>query len=239
MALGECIREYNYENLVNRVMVHANKNGIVLDGFPTATPTVGSYAVIYTGFSILPGGAPAGLYLRQAHTRWNPADWDHTGMATVIADVPAETKEVTGAGHMLHDNKVKLAKILALYNIWADEFESAANARFMNADVQGTRDNRLFDFGAYLGGANLNDNLAFAAAIPNFAKAKNVPFAQWGWDGDNTKATRDPGKDRPWAWGHETANAVVRSLAGDYRSIAGKHFDDMVKNPLIALGIWE
>lgn len=61
-TLGESIREYVYEKMVNEVMV-AEKTG---------HKTIGSYAVIDPGFDVVHkdgSTSPAGFYLRQAHHR--------------------------------------------------------------------------------------------------------------------------------------------------------------------------
>ncbi|MBW2734002.1 MAG: hypothetical protein JRH20_16565 [Deltaproteobacteria bacterium] len=62
MTLGEALREFSYERMVNKVQKHA----------ASGRTTVNSYAVISAGFSIKQGDgsrAPAALYLRQAHRR--------------------------------------------------------------------------------------------------------------------------------------------------------------------------
>lgn len=68
-TLGECIREYLYENLVRDV----------LDDADLPNKTVGSYAVIDAGFGVVHkdgSTSAAGLYLRQAHHRvTNPGAW--------------------------------------------------------------------------------------------------------------------------------------------------------------------
>lgn len=61
-TLGECIREYLYEGLIRRVLRDAD----------VEFKTVGSYAVLDAGFSVIHkdgSTSPAGIYLRQAHTR--------------------------------------------------------------------------------------------------------------------------------------------------------------------------
>lgn len=61
-TLGESIREFLYENLMRRVLKDANQE----------YKTVGSYAVIDAGFDVIHADgstSPAGLYVRQAHTR--------------------------------------------------------------------------------------------------------------------------------------------------------------------------
>lgn len=61
-TLGESIREYLYEKMVNEVM---EKEDI-------GTKTIGSYAVIDPGFDVVHADgsqSPAGFYLRQAHHR--------------------------------------------------------------------------------------------------------------------------------------------------------------------------
>lgn len=61
-TLGECIREFVYEKMVNRVFQHS-KSGL---------KTVGTYAVIDAGFDLKhvdQSTSPAGIVLRQAHTR--------------------------------------------------------------------------------------------------------------------------------------------------------------------------
>lgn len=68
-TLGECIREFLYENLVRNV----------LDDADISTKTVGSYAVIDAGFGVRHedgSSSPAGFYLRQAqHRIENDSAW--------------------------------------------------------------------------------------------------------------------------------------------------------------------
>lgn len=61
-SLGEALREFAYERMVNAVQKHAR----------SGRTTVNSYAVISTGFAIKQKdgtSAPAAIYLRQAHRR--------------------------------------------------------------------------------------------------------------------------------------------------------------------------
>lgn len=63
-TLGECVREFLYENLVRDV----------LDDADLPNKTVGSYAVVDAGFGVKHAdgsSSPAGLYLRQAQHRIN------------------------------------------------------------------------------------------------------------------------------------------------------------------------
>lgn len=68
-TLGECVREFIFENLVRDV----------LDDQNIPNKTVGSYAVIDAGFGVIHkdgSSSPAGFYLRQAHHRvHNPGAW--------------------------------------------------------------------------------------------------------------------------------------------------------------------
>lgn len=68
-TLGECVREFLYENLMRDVLDDAN----------LPNKTVASYAVIDAGFGVIHkdgSSSPAGLYLRQAHHRTrNPGAW--------------------------------------------------------------------------------------------------------------------------------------------------------------------
>lgn len=63
-TLGECLREYLYENAVRKLLQQEN----------ALSRTVGSYAVLSTGFDVIHADgsdSPAGLYLRQAHSRFH------------------------------------------------------------------------------------------------------------------------------------------------------------------------
>jgi hypothetical protein len=234
-TLGECIREYIYENLVNRILVHANREKLTVEGYtPPAAPTVGSYAVIYTGFYVTSHGAgPAGLYLRQAHTRWNDIVRDTQGNA-VIPSAPPQAQSASGAGHLDVVLKARIAKILAIYDVWADETTSKGDQRFKAADVQGTQDGRLFDFGAFLVGRNpTDDDESWKSAVTNREKAAAIPQTNWG----PIDRDRDPGKDKPWMWSHDLAGAVakaVRDNSGDYRDWAKTHFRQMVTDVIAA-----
>jgi hypothetical protein len=80
-TLGECVREYLYENLVRDV----------LDDADLTNKTVGSYAVIDAGFGVLHedgSSSPAGLYLRQAqHRVTNDGAWLDADKRTYLQSV--------------------------------------------------------------------------------------------------------------------------------------------------------
>lgn len=61
-TLGECLREYNYENTIRNILTDAQ----------LPNKTVGSYGVIDAGFDIIHedgSRSRAGIYLRQSHSR--------------------------------------------------------------------------------------------------------------------------------------------------------------------------
>jgi len=67
-TLGEAIREYNYENMIRRVLIDAK----------VKSKTVGSYGVIDAGFDVIHedgSRSRAGIYLRQAHSRPTANGW--------------------------------------------------------------------------------------------------------------------------------------------------------------------
>lgn len=67
-TLGECIREYNYENVVREVLTEAD----------LPNKTVGSYGVIDAGFDVIHADGSksrAGIYLRQSHNRPTYNGW--------------------------------------------------------------------------------------------------------------------------------------------------------------------
>lgn len=136
MSLGEAIREFTMQNLVEMIFYHAKSNGYVpRSGQPLTT--VKSYAVIDWGFSILDqtsglksihgGLMRAGAVIRQAHVR----------------------KMIPGSGnHFLPKNQAnEVEDLLRHYGITTSGniFDSVDVP-----DIQGTVDSRIFDFGTYV-----------------------------------------------------------------------------------------
>jgi hypothetical protein len=67
-TLGECLREYNYENAVKELLAESG----------STSKTVGSYGVIDAGFDVVHADGSrsrAGFYLRQAHSRPTYNGW--------------------------------------------------------------------------------------------------------------------------------------------------------------------
>jgi hypothetical protein len=81
-TLGEAIREYVYEKMVNEVMAEEK----------TGHKTIGSYAVIDPGFNVVHedgSQSPAGFYLRQAHHR-NQSEYIRGASETKIKNALAK-----------------------------------------------------------------------------------------------------------------------------------------------------
>ena len=134
MSLGEAIREFTMQGLVQQIFNHAK-----YFGYQSQQPleTVRSYAVIDWGFSIKDsfstfkemnhGSMRAGAIIRQAHSR----------------------KMVEGAGnHFLgKDEAIEVEMLLRQYGV-------TSSGNIVDGidipDVQGSCDLRLFDFGTYI-----------------------------------------------------------------------------------------
>jgi hypothetical protein len=207
-TLGEGIREYAYEHLVHKVLQHANRGD----------RTVGHYAVIDAGFDVKqPDGRtdPAGLILRQAHSR--------------------SRGDLAALGN--HDTK-RVEATLRRYGItsagaYQEEPYDALN-------LQGTKDGALVDFGGFLVESKFEKPAYHFDRTPDASPkykpllstdkvwvepnpALRVPVEQWGF---TVSGKADPAVDNPSIWSHELARSLREGRAT--RNDAEQHLHNLL-----------
>jgi hypothetical protein len=186
-TLGETIREFIYEKMVNKVFRDSGEN----------IKTVGSYAVIDAGFNIKHSDgstSPAGIILRQAHTRFE--------------------------GDLLDDTQsLKIEKVLRKYGITsAGAYRERINDMI---NIQGTKKGAVVDFGAFLvvdkfekrSTAFNRQNLLLNPLNDDFIQpnpSKRIPLQLFG---STVSGIEDPTKDNIWIWSHQLADSLRNGSA--------------------------
>lgn len=215
MTLGESIREFAYEKLVSRIFIH--------DG--QGLKTVGSYAVIDAGTSVKHAdgsSSPAGIILRQAHTRYD-------GPSSTMSD------KIT----------LKVEKVLRRYGLTsAGAYRNKYDYDKLN--VQGTKKGAVIDFGGFLALENFGGREArHFFRTPTLYKDSGpkrvtidenvrVPLEQWG---TTISGKEDPKMDNPWLWSHELARDFAEGRANrddaynHLRNLWGPVFEKLEANP--------
>jgi len=209
-TLGEVIREYIFEKMVSRVFQAAGGE----------FTTVGTYAVIDYGFSVIHedgSRSRAGYVLRQAHNRKTPGMVDFA-TRNLAAFVPPKVA-------------VKIEGILRRFGITT----AGANRKFFPFDllnVQGTKNGAVVDFGAFLvmeqfqrdvkaytNSYNHHPELVWKSSdSPQPEKEKQIPFHLWG---SSVSGKDDPKADNLFIWSHELAESIARGEAN--RDSARQH----------------
>lgn len=201
MTLGESIREYLYEKLVNQLFAH--------DG--SGNKTVGSYAVIDTGFQLKHADgstSPSGIYLRQSHRRYN-------GKMSILSEF----------------DSVRIEKILRRYGVtsagaYRDRY------RYDMINIQGTQDKAVLDFGGFLtlkdfgqrkGQHFYGTKTILQATDATLNEGLRVPYDLWG---PSVSGIEDPKLDNVWLWSHELADALAKGHAS--RDDAYQHLQNML-----------
>lgn len=205
-TLGECIREFVYEKLVNRVFQHS-QSGI---------KTVGTYAVIDSGFDLKHvdgSSSPAGIVLRQAHNRYE-------GKGSLFSDEDSLKIEkilrhygLTSAGAYRHEpveriniQGTKSGAVLDFGGFLAvDHFSKPAKNFYKYFDPKVLMDPKL----------------------PGFVQpdeSVRVPLDIWG---TTVSGKEDPKLDNVWLWSHDLAKSFRNGTAT--RQDANSH----VKNLLV------
>lgn len=173
--------------------------------------TLEHYAVIDWGFDVVhdDGGTdPAGMVLRQAHAR-----------APVFSSLSASE-----AG--------RVESLLRSYGV--SSTGQRKSRAFDVANVQGTADGALLDFGAYLAKERFElpvidligraplfgpGDIQFVQPVPRY----RVPLESWGYA---VSGVADPKRDNPWIWSHELARDYRKGVAN--RRSFKEHFENLV-----------
>lgn len=206
-TLGEMIREFIFEKLVNEVMTDARAN----------VRTVGSYAAMDFGFDVIHQDGSrdrAGYILRQAHVR-------ASGNISTLGKEEA----------------FQVEKILRRYGLTSSGetygFRHAGQPHheWDYTNVQGTNNSRvieIIDFGAYLAVDQFKHRLVSHTDIytpliepgqPGFIQpdpSRRVSLEQWG-----NLGVADSKMDKAWIWSHELARAWAEGRAD--RAAAEQH----------------
>jgi hypothetical protein len=207
-TLGEAIREYAYEHLVNKVFEHAQ----------TGDRTVGHYAVIDAGFDVKQHDGridPAGLILRQAHSR-------ATGDLSALSNSDTKRIEMT----------------LRRYGITSAG--AYQNDPYDRLNLQGTKDGAVLDFGGFLVMPKFEKPAYHFDRTPEVSprykpllsadkdfvnpdENVRVPVHLWGY---TVSGKADPIVDNPQIWSHELATALREGRA--QRKDAEQHMKNLL-----------
>lgn len=208
MSLGEGIREYVYEKMVNHIFTNEDPS----------LKTVGSYAVIDTGFDVRHADgstSPAGIYLRQAHIR------------------------AKGNYSLFNETEsLRLEKTLRKYGITsAGAYRDRFNYDKIN--IQGTKDGAVLDFGGFLTVDKFRkrearhffgtNTLIKANEVVDPDPELKIPFHIWG---TTESGVEDPKNDNIWRWSHNLAKDLRNGSA--QREHATTHFYNLM-NPIKTL----
>jgi hypothetical protein len=216
-TLGDMIREYLYEKLINHIFKFARSK----------FTTVGSYAVIDFGFDVIHADGSqsrAGYILRQAHTRYWPGSGRvHSLNRNLATQLPTKMA-------------VEIEALLRRYGI-----TSAGGNRkrfsFDTINIQGTQEGAVIDFGAFLSMDHFSRDVYIREPMGTDAEmvwsAKEspqpdplfrVPMAQWG---TSESGIIDPKMDNPFIWSHRLAESFARGEAS--RHDAYQHYLNLVE----------
>lgn len=205
MTLGEAIREFTYEKMVNHVFSYDDP----------AMKTVGSYAVIDTGFDVKHADgsfSPSGIYLRQAHVRAK-------GSYSLFSET----------------DSLRIEKQLRKYGITsAGAYRDSYNWDKIN--IQGTKDGAVLDFGGFLTVDKLRKRpakhffgdrvLIQSNEVVDPDQNLRIPFNIWG---TTESGVEDPKNDNIWRWSHDLAKDLRSGKAK--REHATTHFYNLL-NPV-------
>lgn len=192
MSLGEAIREFAYEKMVNRIFIHEGAN----------LKTVGSYAVIDGGYAVKHAdgsSSPAGIILRQAHARDLGPSSTMSDEVTVKVERLLRKYGLTSAG--AYRDKYNFDKL----NVQGTDKGAIIDfGGFLAVEDYSGRDaSHFFRPSKVL----LKDSGPDAIKPdPNL----RVPLEQWGSAVDGVE---DPKMDKPWNWSHELARNFAEGRA--------------------------
>jgi hypothetical protein len=207
-TLGEVIREFSYEQLVNKVFIHSK----------TGARTVGHYAVIDAGFDVKFGDGRtdrAGLILRQAHSR---APGDKSALSIRETDNIERTLRrygITAAGAYQNEpydainlQGAKNGAVLDFGGFLAMPwFEKPAYHFDHTPEVQ----------------PKAKPLIVPGTNFPQPDERVRVPFNVWGFTETHVA---DPIKDNPWIWSHQLAKALRDGTAT--RKDAEQHLHNLL-----------
>jgi len=204
-TLGECIREFVYEKMVNRVFQHSN-SGI---------KTVGTYAVIDAGFDLRhvdQTTSPAGIVLRQAHNRYE-------GKGSLFSDDDSLKIEkvlrhygLTSAGAYRHDPVERI-------NIQGTKSGAVLDFGGFLAVEKFTKPGK--NFYRYR-----DPKLLIDPNLPGFVQpdeSVRVPLNIWG---TTVSGKEDPKLDNVWLWSHDLAKSFRNGTAS--RQDANQHVKNLL-----------
>lgn len=216
MTVGEAIREYAYERLVRKILAHAH----------ASISTVRTYAVIDGGFDqVFEDGnrAPAGMLVRQAHTRNQESKPIFKGQASMFGP----------------RNSWLVERMLRPYGITSCGSNRDHIKDLDLVNIQGTGDYKgIVDFGHFIAerhfdkpAVHVQEMLTLAAPdkrpamfgdFPQPDPKLQVPWEIWGYG----KGKADPKYDNPWIWAHELAQSFRNGTAT--RADAAKYLGTML-----------
>lgn len=201
-TLGECIREFVYEKMVNKVFQH-NKSGM---------KTVGTYAVIDAGFDLKhvdQSTSPAGIVLRQAHTR-------STGYMSLFSEADSLRIEnslrpygITSAGAYRHESFERI-------NIQGTKEGAVLDFGGFLSVEKFTKPARHF-----YGQKVLIDPKLPGSIQPD--ENIRVPLSVWG---TTVSGKEDPKLDNIWLWSHDLARSFRNGTAT--RQDANQHVRNLL-----------
>lgn len=203
-TLGDMIREYMYEKLIHAIFIKDRR-----------FDTVGSYAVIDYGFSIIHpdgGKSRAGIILRQAHTRYH--------------DGPSAGRTRNQSTMLPRQHQLEIETFLR-------EFGITSSVKFMGKDLvnlQGADNGAVIDFGSFLVEQKFKNDVSFFynrkggphttaediimkstdAHFPQPNPKMQIPFQIWGY---SHSGKADSKYDNPFIWSHELAESIAEGRA--------------------------
>jgi hypothetical protein len=203
-SLGEAIREFTYEKMVNKVFQHAG----------VATETVGTYAVLDLGFDVKHSegtSSPAGNILRQAHDRARGISSTFSESKSVEIERTLRRYGITSAGAYLNSED------FAMINIQGTKSGAVL-------DFGGFLVLEQFDKPAthFFGSRVLLHPKK--GEFPQPHANLRVPFEIWG---HTRSGIADPNRDNPWIYAHELAVSLRQGRAT--RADAENHLRTMLE----------
>lgn len=215
MTLGEAIREFTYEKMVNRLFIHEG----------SGLKTVGTYAVIDAGFAVKhpnQSTSQAGIILRQAHARAPGRSSTLSEEQTLRVEKVLRQYGLTSAGAYRQKYDYDLLNVQGTTNGAVIDFGG-----FLSIDDFKKRDAIHF-FGR---------DVLYSDSDPQRVvvdETIRLPLAQWG---SSLSGVDDPKMDNLWIWSHELAQALASGRASrddayqHLRNMWGPAFERLDQNP--------
>lgn len=202
-TLGDMIREYSYEKLINAIFQRDGRY-----------ETVGSYGVLDLGFDIKHpdgGRSRAGVVLRQAHTRYHdgPMGKRHRGQPTMLpSDFQKEVElflRQFGVTSTLKGQNREIVNIQGADTFAIIDFGSFMTERQFTKEV-------YFFYDAQGNGYHNVESLVTKPGQESFVQVgpKPIPFDIWGY---SQSGKADSKYDNPYIWSHELAQSLAEGRA--------------------------